>query len=110
MFNDVNPLTFGASFIESLAGFKITGGCGSGNYCPDNSVTRAQMAAFLLKAKHGSTYLPPACTPGYFDDVPCPSQFAAFIQQLAEEEITGGPCPARGDTKCLRHRRAKRGR
>ena len=29
------------------------------NYCPANPVTRAQMAVFLLKAKHGSAYAPP---------------------------------------------------
>jgi streptogramin lyase len=79
-----------AAWIEALAGFKITGGCGNGNYCPENSVTRAQMAVFLLKSKHGSAYVPPPCTPGYFDDVACPSQFADWIQQLAEEAITGG--------------------
>jgi hypothetical protein len=34
-------------WIEDLAGRGITGGCGNGNYCPDDSVTRAQMAVFL---------------------------------------------------------------
>ena len=37
-------------FIEALAASGITGGCGSGNYCPDNPVTRGQMAVFLAKA------------------------------------------------------------
>ncbi|HTR01559.1 MAG TPA: S-layer homology domain-containing protein [Thermoanaerobaculia bacterium] len=37
-------------FIEALAASGITGGCGSGNYCPDNFVTRGQMAVFLSKA------------------------------------------------------------
>ena len=36
--------------IEALAASGITGGCGSGNYCPNNSVTRGQMAVFLSKA------------------------------------------------------------
>jgi hypothetical protein len=36
-------------FIEALAKSGITGGCGSGNYCPDNPVTRGQMAVFLAK-------------------------------------------------------------
>ena len=47
------------------------------------------MAVFLLKTKHGSSYVPPACT-GDFADVPCPSQFADWIEQLAAEGITGG--------------------
>ena len=37
-------------FIEALAASGITGGCGGGNYCPDNFVTRGQMAVFLAKA------------------------------------------------------------
>lgn len=37
-------------FIEALAASGITGGCGSGNFCPDNPLTRGQMAAFLAKA------------------------------------------------------------
>ena len=37
-------------FIEALAASGITGGCGSGNFCPGNPLTRGQMAAFLSKA------------------------------------------------------------
>jgi len=39
-----------AGWIEQLAAEGITGGCGNGNYCPDDSVTRAQMAVFLVRA------------------------------------------------------------
>jgi len=34
-------------FVEALAAAGITAGCGSGQYCPDNPVTRGQMAVFL---------------------------------------------------------------
>jgi hypothetical protein len=37
-------------FIEALAASGITGGCGGGSYCPDNPLTRGQMAVFLAKA------------------------------------------------------------
>ena len=37
-------------FIEALFAAGITGGCGGGNYCPTNPVTRGQMAVFLAKA------------------------------------------------------------
>ena len=77
------------SWIEELASLQITGGCGNGNYCPNNTVTRQQMAVFLLKALEGSGYIPPACT-GVFDDVACPSQFADWIEELADRAITGG--------------------
>ena len=60
-------------FIENLFHNGITGGCGLGVYCPGSSVTRAQMAVFLLKAKHGPDYTPPPCTAGTFGDVTCPS-------------------------------------
>jgi hypothetical protein len=89
VFADVPASNPFASWIEQLAGFDITGGCGGGDYCPDNPVSRAQMAVFLLKSEHGSAYTPPACT-GIFFDVPCSSPFAAWIEQLFHESITGG--------------------
>ena len=89
VFLDVHAGDFAASWIEEIATLGITGGCGGGNYCPDASLTRAQMAVFILKTEHGATYLPPACTQ-VFDDVACPSAFAAWIEQLFSEGITGG--------------------
>ncbi len=89
VFPDVPCSSNFAPWIEALAAAGITGGCGGGNYCPTNPVTRQQMAVFLLKAKHGSSYVPPVCS-GDFLDVPCPSQFADWIEQLATEGITGG--------------------
>ncbi|MET0618762.1 MAG: S-layer homology domain-containing protein [Thermoanaerobaculia bacterium] len=103
MFPDVACPSLFANWIEALAAEGITGGCGGGNYCPGNIVRRDQMAAFLLKAEHGSTYAPPPCQ-GVFLDVPCPSQFAAWVEQLAAENITGGCggdmyCPSNPNTR-----------
>jgi IPT/TIG domain/S-layer homology domain len=92
VFNDVPCPSSFANWIEALAEEGITGGCGGGNYCPLNPVLRQQMAVFLLKAEHGSSYVPPACS-GDFNDVPCPSPFADWIEQLAAEGITGGCGP-----------------
>jgi len=75
--------------IISIATAGITGGCGGGNYCPTSPVRRDQMAAFLLKAEHGSAYTPPACT-GVFTDVPCPGPFTDWVERLAAEGVTGG--------------------
>lgn len=36
--------------IEALAASGITGGCGGGDFCPNGSLTRGQMAVFLAKA------------------------------------------------------------
>ncbi len=102
-FADVPCPSLFADWIEALAAEGITGGCGGGNYCPQNPVRRDQMAAFLLKAEHGAAYAPPACT-GVFADVQCPSLFADWIEQLAAEQITGGCgggnyCPGNDNTR-----------
>ncbi len=98
IFGDVPCSSQFADWIEELAAEGITGGCGGGNYCPQDPVRRDQMAAFLLKAEHGGGYVPPSCS-GTFSDVACPSLFADWIEQLATEQITlgcggGNYCPA----------------
>jgi hypothetical protein len=47
-FNDVPCSSGFAAWIEELVRRGITGGCGGGNYCPAGTVTRAQMAVFLV--------------------------------------------------------------
>ena len=106
-FADVACPSLFADFIDQLFAEGITGGCSVGPpalYCPDNPVTRAQMAVFLLKTEHGSAYIPPPCTPGVFNDVVCPSLFADWIEQLFNEGITGGCgggnyCPDNSNTR-----------
>jgi hypothetical protein len=49
-FNDVPGSDPAYQYIEALAASGVTGGCGSGNYCPDAPLTRRQMAVFLSKA------------------------------------------------------------
>jgi hypothetical protein len=97
-FNDVPVGHWAAAWIKQLAAEGITAGCGGGNFCPDTPVSRDQMAVFLLKAEHGSSYTPPAAT-GVFTDVPVGYWAAAWIERLAAEGITAGCgggnfCPA----------------
>jgi hypothetical protein len=88
-FNDV-PQTAGQyRFVETLFHNLITGGCGGGGFCPSTSVTRAQMAVFLLKSKFGPSYVPPPATGTVFTDVPL-GGFAPFIEQLAALSVTTG--------------------
>jgi subtilisin family serine protease len=80
-----------AAWIEQLYLLQITGGCATNplRYCPDSTVTRAEMAVFLLRTKYGSGYNPPPAT-GIFADVPITNQFAPWIEQLYLLGITGG--------------------
>ena len=98
VFFDVHVNDFAADWIEQLYAEGITGGCapaspGTGNlplYCPNNSVTRGQMAVFLLKVYHGLDYVPPPAT-GVFADVdPLANVFAAWIEELARLQVTVG--------------------
>lgn len=106
VFTDV-PCTGGIfdPWIEDLAARQITGGCGAGLYCPNDPVTRAQMAVFLLKTLLGSAYNPPQCTGGLFLDVPCTGgAFDPWIEDLADRGITAGCgggnyCPSSPNTR-----------
>jgi hypothetical protein len=86
---DVPTTHWAAPWIKQFAAEGITSGCGSSNYCPSTPVTRDQMAVFLLRSKHTSSYTPPAAT-GVFADVNSGYWAAAWIEQLAEEGITSG--------------------
>jgi uncharacterized protein YdeI (BOF family) len=90
MFNDVPAGHWAGAWIEQLANEGITGGCGNDNYCPNTIVNRAQMAIFLLRGKYGNIYSPPAASGTMFGDVPTGYWAAAWIEQLANEGITGG--------------------
>lgn len=92
-FADVSVSYWAFAWIERLYAAGITGGCTTGpiRYCPEATVTRDQMAVFLLKGIHGPSYGPPAVGGDTgFGDVPPSHWAAAWIKQLAVEGITGG--------------------
>ncbi|HEU4388310.1 MAG TPA: glycoside hydrolase family 44 protein, partial [Blastocatellia bacterium] len=87
-FSDVPTSHQFFQFIGKLSARGITAGCGSGNYCPDATVTRAQMAIFIEKGM-GITS-PPAPSAQVFTDVP-PNHFAyAFIDDCSRRGIITG--------------------
>ncbi len=49
-FGDVPTTSAQFKFVEALASAGITAGCGGGNFCPNNFITRGQMAVFLASA------------------------------------------------------------
>jgi hypothetical protein len=91
IFTDVPLSAYYANWVEQLYNDGVTGGCSviPMKYCPSTKVTRAQMAVFLLKAKHGKEYQPPPAQ-GIFSDVPRGSFYEPYIEQLAAEGITAG--------------------
>lgn len=92
VFEDVPNTHWANDFIEALYNNGIAGGCSATplNYCPNANVTRAQMAIFVLVAEHGTGYRPPAPTGNVFADVDQGDFAAAWIEQLAAEDITAG--------------------
>ena len=114
-FNDVDGSGFYAPFIERMADLGVTGGCGDGSgFCPDRSVTRAQMAAFLSRAYR----LPDGPDPG-FGDVAPDAWYADDVAKLVASGITKGCgdgdgfCPeqptTRGQMAAFLHRAENRG-
>jgi hypothetical protein len=90
VFADVPMGYWAGAWIEQLAAEGITAGCSSDNYCPTTPVTRDQMAVFLLRAKYGVSYNPPAANGALFSDVPIGHWAGAWVEQLAAEGITAG--------------------
>ena len=54
------------------------------------AMTRDEMALFLLRAKEGSGYAPPACTTPMFADVPCSNSYAPWSNELVRRGVTAG--------------------
>jgi len=85
--------------VEKVFRNSVASGCGSGRYCPDLPLTRAELAKLLLRAKHGPTYMPPPARGTIFLDVPRSHPFAGWIEELFNEGIANGCgngkfCPA----------------
>ena len=84
-FADTKGHVFAAD-ISALADAGITRGCGPGRFCPDEPVTRGQMAAFLVRAlKLPAGKATFADTKGHV--------FAGDVAALADAGITRGCGP-----------------
>jgi hypothetical protein len=91
IFDDVPLDHWAVDWIEQVYTDGITQGCSTDplRYCPEVNVTRAQMAVFLLRAKHGGSYTPPGAS-GIFSDVDLNHWAADWIEELYNEGITMG--------------------
>jgi hypothetical protein len=104
-FFDVPPWHPFYQAIEAFAQRGISAGCGTNQFCPDDDLTRAQLAVFLLRAKHGTVWTP-APARGIFPDVPASDPYAPWIEALYAEGIVASCssiaflyCPASPSTR-----------
>ena len=101
-FEDVGAGHPHAAFIERFAQLGVTAGCGDGSvFCPEGTVTRAQMAVFLSRAFD----LAEGPDPG-FGDVGSDAWYGPDVGALAASGITAGCsadpplyCPQRATTR-----------
>jgi S-layer homology domain len=89
-FDDVAAASSFYPFIETLLHHGITGGCAGSTYCPLAVTSREQMAVFVLVAKEGSGYRPPACGAPMFPDVPASNPFCRWVEELARRGVVAG--------------------
>ncbi len=108
-FDDVSAADDFYPAIENVFHNGVTAGCGPSTYCPSASVTRAQMAVFLLKAKLGRAYEPPPASGSVFSDVSAGAFGAAWIEDLADSGIAAGCGGGLYCPKLSRHARADGG-
>src|ERR1044071_8894509 len=91
VFADTSITNIFLPYIKSIYNAGITGGCSTNplSYCPDSSVTRAQMAVFLEKGiAYPASFSPPNVAPTFNDTV---GHWAEdWIEALKTDGVTGG--------------------
>lgn len=90
-FADVSADAFFFDAVNLMKDLQITDGCAGDppRYCPNDLVTRGQMAVFIIRSIFGTDEFTFNPTP-FFDDVPVDHPFFKWIQKLAQLGITQG--------------------
>lgn len=97
-FSDVAEDAWYAPHVAHITGLGIMTGYPDGTFRPDEPVTRAQMAVFVVKALS----LEPSESPaGRFSDVPPSAWYASHVDLIVELGVTIG-CDPGGTTYCPR--------
>jgi hypothetical protein len=90
-FADVPPGYLFFAWIQKLYELGITSGCAANPlmFCPDQPVTRGEIASFTTRGRYGPTtpFAYPAAP--YFSDVPSTDIFFSSIQKMADLGISG---------------------
>jgi hypothetical protein len=92
-FDDVPEGQWAENYIAAISNNAIASGCGHALYCPEDYVTRDQMAVFVIKAMVAEGLLEDNFTYDtipYFGDVPSEHWAFRFVQKMSELGITSG--------------------
>ena len=91
VFSDVPVDYWAAGWIHQLYMDGVTKGCSTDplRFCPEENISRAEMAVFLVRILYGGDYPLPQAS-GLFDDVPTSHWAAAEIEQLYRDGVTTG--------------------
>jgi hypothetical protein len=89
-FADVPAGVWYTQHVERLSELGVTAGCATApqRYCPGQSVNRAQMAAFIVRALGDDEGLP--AYGGSFADVEGGLWYAAYVERLSQSGIAQG--------------------
>jgi alpha-tubulin suppressor-like RCC1 family protein/pimeloyl-ACP methyl ester carboxylesterase len=103
-FTDVGGSSWAASYINAIYSAGITTGCGPGNYCATQNVTRDQMAAFIIRAREGNPAAGYCGSTAPFADVLVSNTFCGYIKRMKELNVTTGCggsnyCPTQSVTR-----------
>lgn len=93
-FDDVDPDSPHAGYIDALVQAGIVTGCDEDRFCPADPVSRAQTATFLARALG----LAPQTMPEFVDVLPSSPHFGN-VNAVAERAITAG-CDTTGQRYC----------
>ena len=94
-FVDVDPGSPHAGFINALVDAGIAAGCAEDRYCPEDPVTRAQMATFLGRALE---LAPQELLPRFVDVLPGSTHYG-YVNAVADAGVTAG-CDSTGTRYC----------
>lgn len=107
-FEDVPFSHWAHNYIEVLYQDGYVEGCGTNplRYCPDQTMTRAEGAVFVVRGIKGAGYLPPQPSSQVFEDVLLSTWEAKWADALWKEAYTAGCgtsplifCPNNGHTR-----------
>lgn len=88
VFIDVDPDAWYAKWVQQLYDDGFTEGCSPDllAFCPDDRVTKAELAVFMLRARHGPTYEPDPAQ-GLFTDLHPQDWHARWAEAAVEQGI-----------------------